>query len=293
MRFWSVLLTVPTDAGRFWFKENNGGERQEAAVVQALASFASDRVVVPLAVDVERGWLLSPDGGPTLQSLGEHDVPTWVRVVTEYAALQQICAGHEDHLLGAGLRDLRPEVAPDILRTLVDRLGGLPSTDRRHADRTLLDRVDAAMPWLCSAAAALADGPVPSTIEHSDLHPNNAFEPAADSRPLRFFDFGDAVWAHPFCSMLIPIRVLTDQWSCTQSDPRVQSVLDAYLSRWSPYGSVPELRALLDAALLVAPVHRADCWDRLLAHAADAVATDGEVLPTWLGGLLGPLERRR
>lgn len=61
VRFWSVLLTVPTDAGLFWFKENNIGESAEAAVIAMIATFAPENVVVPLAIDPGRGWLLSPD----------------------------------------------------------------------------------------------------------------------------------------------------------------------------------------------------------------------------------------
>ena len=50
-RFWSVVRCYPTTEGLVWFKENNPGHRFEAGLVAALAQFAPDDVIVPIAVD--------------------------------------------------------------------------------------------------------------------------------------------------------------------------------------------------------------------------------------------------
>ena len=47
--FWSTQLTVPTDRGLFWFKENNPDQAFEAGLVAELADIVPDRVVIPLA----------------------------------------------------------------------------------------------------------------------------------------------------------------------------------------------------------------------------------------------------
>src|SRR6478735_11020265 len=70
VRPWSTQLTVPTSGGLLWFKENHPGQAAEAAVIEQLARLTPDHVVTPVAVERSRGWLLSPDHGRTLLSLG-------------------------------------------------------------------------------------------------------------------------------------------------------------------------------------------------------------------------------
>jgi len=65
-RPWSTVWTVPTAAGTLWFKENCPAHRGEAAVHAAVAELAPAHVEAPVAVERERGWLLTRDGGPTL-----------------------------------------------------------------------------------------------------------------------------------------------------------------------------------------------------------------------------------
>ena len=50
IRFWSVQLTIPTDHGKLWFKENNPGQFQEASIIAALAfvKAGADLVTEPL-----------------------------------------------------------------------------------------------------------------------------------------------------------------------------------------------------------------------------------------------------
>lgn len=212
----------------------------------------------------------------------QHDAQQWIRIVTDYARLQQLSAAREQALLDAGLRNLHPAHVVDDLVELVGRLTSLPGHDARRVDEHLSGKVARLVPRLGSAARSLCDGDVPMSLEHNDLHPGNVFVPAADEEVLRLFDFGEAVWAPPFSSMYLPVRVLTADWSTTGADPRTHAVLDAYLGCWSGYGSPAALRALLHAALEVAAIHRVDSWDRLLAHASAAVTTDGYALPRWL-----------
>src|SRR5688572_26951707 len=66
IRFWAAVWCYPTDHGLFWFKENNPGQAFEAALVGAMAQALPQHVVAPLAIDAERGWLLTADQGLTL-----------------------------------------------------------------------------------------------------------------------------------------------------------------------------------------------------------------------------------
>src|SRR5262245_57305302 len=83
-RPWSFVVKVPTADGPVWFKENRGATRYEAALVHALARWAPGRVLEPIATDVERGWSLLPDGGPTLRDAGGD----WAAMLADHARFQ-------------------------------------------------------------------------------------------------------------------------------------------------------------------------------------------------------------
>src|SRR5437879_6225349 len=62
LRAWSITMRVETERGPVWFKANPPRSRFEAGLAEALSGWVPDRVLTPLAVDVERGWSLLPDG---------------------------------------------------------------------------------------------------------------------------------------------------------------------------------------------------------------------------------------
>lgn len=265
IRPWSTQLTVPTDRGRFWFKENSPALRFEAALVAAIARLAPGRVIVPVAVEPDRGWLLGPDGGPTVREAGATDEPTFRRILIEYADLQRGLADHRDDLLAAGLPALEPADTADHVDHQVAALSRLPADHPLHADDALRERAARHRPILIAAVERLAEVPIPATLQHNDLHQSNTFAAAA-GEPLHFFDFGDAVWSHPFCSLHLPTGALCREWSCTQSDPRIVRLVDAYLDRWTDLAPLTELRRLVAPATELARLHRYNSWHRLLAY---------------------------
>ena len=291
LRTWSTALTVPTDAGRFWFKVNCPGLAAEAAVVALLADLAPDHVVAPLGVDPDRGWMLTPDHGRTLREAGRNDEATWTRVVAEYADLQRRTVAHGPALRSAGL----PALEPQDVATYVDRqlamLAALPEGHPRYVDPAVLARVAAVLPRVEKLGAALAAGPVPLALDHNDLHDNNTFVPTGAETTLRFFDFGDALWAHPFGSMLIVLNVVTDPDGLDLDDAAVTRLLDAYLERWSDLAPLEELREQLDAALVLGRVNRYLSWDRSFAGApAEALGENAGSPRMWLELLAECLE---
>ena len=66
LRPWATVLRVPTRNGPLWFKACSADTAFEAALYELLARVVPDKVLVPLAVDVERAWILLPDGGTSL-----------------------------------------------------------------------------------------------------------------------------------------------------------------------------------------------------------------------------------
>jgi hypothetical protein len=291
LRPWSTALTLPTDAGRFWFKENCPGLSFEAAVVAALMEVAPEHVVAPLAVDPGRGWMLTPDHGQTLREAGRNDLATWVRVVGDYADLQRGTVTHGAALREAGLPVLEPQDAAGYVEGELVMLSSLPQGHPRHVDPVLLARVREVLPQLEKVGAVLADGPVPLALDHNDLHDNNTFVPAGTESTLRFFDFGDALWAHPFGSMLIVLNVVTDPDGLALDEAAVTGLLDAYLGRWTDLAPSAELHVLLDASLVLARVHRYLSWDRSFVGApAEALGEHAGSPAQWLRLLAECLE---
>lgn len=269
IRFWSVQLTVPTNYGKLWFKENNPGQFQEASIVAALAEIAPTHVVAPLAVEPTKGWMISADHGATLATLPTRDYALWARVVSDFAELQQQAAPHEKSLRAAGLQSMEPGIAGNFVSNQLLLHTGLPTEHPMHLNPEQADRVHASVPGIEEAAAQLNALGVPLSLEHNDLHPNNAFIPGASTDPLRFVDFGDSLWAHPFTSLFVPVSTMTETWQVRPDDSRIRRVIAAYLERWTAYAPLPQLWAALESALKLGRVNRYASWLRLLIHADD------------------------
>jgi Phosphotransferase enzyme family len=283
IRVWSTHLKIPTDQGALWFKENAQGQVFEAALVDVMARIAPDHVVVPTAVEPERGWLLSPDQGATFRSLGATNKALWCRLVAEFGDLQRRLAPHGDELARTGLPAMWPGDVPDYMRSEAHRTTGLSASDPEQMHAEMAARVADSYELLSRDADLLSNGPVPLSLEHNDLHHNNAFVPSGDQVKLRFFDFGDALWAHPFSSLLIPLNVMAEEWKADYDDPRLQRVVDAYLEVWSDLGTRRQLRALVPPAMRFGRIHRAESWRRLLVW-FDAAAREeyGHIPIEWL-----------
>jgi hypothetical protein len=292
IRFWSTQLIVPTDAGRLWFKENCPDQSFEARLVAALAELVPDHVVAPLAIEPDRGWLLTPDSGPTLRNLeAERDddsLDLWERLAADWADLQRRVIPDVDRLLAAGAPLSPPSDAPGLLAERIEEYAGLPPDDPGHLDPVDADRLRNALPTIAVWAEQVAAAGLPLSLDHNDLHSANAFAPRAGERQLRFFDFGDSVVGHPLSSLLIPLNVLAHQLSADDDDPRLRRVVDAYLEVWSDLADPVTLRAAVDPARQLARLHRSECWRRVLRSADRSEQAEwGDSATGWLTTLLG------
>jgi len=285
VRMWSTQLTVPTTAGLLWFKENHPGQAAEAAIIDELARMAPDHVVVPLAVERSRGWLLTPDHGATLATLDRTDEHQWCRVVSEFGDLQRRASGGADSLLAAGLVPLLPSMVADHVERHVERMRRLMPGSTVFVPPEVAEDVLRALPALRKTAERLeAAGPPLTSLEHNDLHQNNVFIPRPDETTLRFFDFGDAVWAHPFTTLSVPVGVLCREWDTQPDDPRIARVVDCYLDAWTDVAALAELREAARLARMLGSVHRFESWRRLLdGSPLDEHREEAENLHYWLG----------
>ena len=252
-RPWSTVHTAPTTGGPVWLKAPGPGTVFEVALYDLLAHVTPEWVLPPIAVDLDRGWVLLPDGGTTLGASGTDVVDGLADVLPRYAQLQRDLAPHAGDLLSFGVADMRPDVMPDRFDEAV------AAVTAQTGDP--LDEVRALRPVYTEWCARLAASPIPASIDHNDLHPWNVF---ADGDHVAFFDWGDAVVAHPFASMLVPAAVVRRHLGAGPDDPAVRRIRDAYLEVWSDLAPPRELVAELELACWVGKVARTLVWDRAL-----------------------------
>ena len=101
----------------------------EPALLDAFARLEVPGVLRPLAVDLERGWLLLPDGGRELRQERdrEREFELWELALATYARLQIAVSAHADELVAAGCPDAGSPVPGSCSRGWL-RPGGVRST---------------------------------------------------------------------------------------------------------------------------------------------------------------------
>jgi len=280
IRAWSAVWSAPTDAGTVWFKAAASGCAYEAALVEALARWVPDRVVAPLAVDTARGWLLSPDGGPTLRER-DLELAGWEAMLRAYAQLQRDLTAQADELRALGTPDQRTERMPEVLAGLLAgeevRAGLGP---QRH-ERLVVLRSRYAR-WCAELAA---DG-IPASLQHDDLSDANVF---GTGTGFRFFDWGDASVAHPFASLLVGLNVAKFRLGLAPGAPELARLRDVYLEAWTDGRDRSALRRSATLAMRVGKVGRALSWHRALSSAMVAVPPEyADAVTGWLEALEEP-----
>ena len=257
VRPWATVLRLPTTDGSVWLKATGPEVSFEVRLYELLVRVAPARVLEPLAIDAGRGWLLLPDGGPSLGDRGG-DIAAALPV---YGQLQRELAPHVDELLALGVADMRPAVMPARFEEALAAIGGD-------------DRVAALRPAVAEWCERLAASPVPASIDHNDLH---AFNILAGER---FYDWGDAVVAHPFATMLAL------EWVDTDAAGRAR-LRDAYLEPFADLAPRAELVETLALACRVARIARALTWQRAIrASGLEPVDEDWRSAPgEWLRSL--------
>jgi hypothetical protein len=263
-RAWSTVLRVPTAEGPVWVKEPCAGMAHEVGLHALLARVAPDAVAAPLAVDGRR--LLLPDTGPSVRDTGADPSAALTEALPRYARLQRAASDHLQAMHDLGVPDATPAALPARYAEAVATIGAGDG----HRDE------------VAGWAAELA-GTAPSTVDHQDLHVGNVLVDG------RFADWGDAVLAHPFASLLVALGSLRRTLEVAAEDPVITRPRDAYLEVFADLAPRDELRNLAETACRAAVIARALTWTRGPAadpRFADApretLAALGE--PDWLAG---------
>jgi hypothetical protein len=277
LRAWGTVLTAPTTRGPVWLKAPGPGTAFEVALYGLLAAVVPDRVLAPIAVDTARGWLLLPDGGPTLDDEAFDELAA---NLARYAQLQRDLSSHVDSLLESGVADMRPAAMPARFAEALALTSRYATDHGTRDDRAALAGIAEMEDEFGGWCARLAASPVPASLDHNDLHPGNIF-----ASGTRFYDWGDAVVAHPFASMLVALGYLHGRHGLAAHDPVVVRARDAYLEPFTDLAPRAELVADVELACRVGKAARTLTWDRALR--AQGYADAGEFGRAPLETLLG------
>jgi hypothetical protein len=282
-------MRVPTDGSPVWFKASGPGAAHEGPLLEVFRRRGVNQVLLPLAIHPDWPWLLFDDGGPTLRATrpdgtGDHDLNAWERILAEYAALQRSVEDEatRDEILAAGVPDGRPSRLPGELARLLEDDGawGMITDDERAATDAARRRLRGRLAAVDDAVAELEAAGIPASIQHDDLHGGNILVgPNGD----RFFDWGDAVVAHPFSTLTTTFNSIAHHTGRGLDDPVFERLRDVYTDAWTDRLAPPDLVRAVALARALGCVSKSLAWERNLAGLeTDQMDGNGDAVAGWL-----------
>jgi hypothetical protein len=227
-----------------WFKAGAAGTRQEPGLLVLLADRVPALVPELLAVDTERGWSLTHDGGPILRQVlaPAESWEAWEGVLRRYADAQTRLADDRDDVLATGVREGSAATVPRQARALLEDLAARPVAEGGLTAAEAA-RLAAVLPRLDSWCAELAASPVPDSVQHDDLHSANVCWTGSVAT-ARIIDWGDAVWGFPLTTMLGTMNSVAFHAGLYADGqpvlaPEVLRVRDAYLEPFTAQHRAP------------------------------------------------------
>jgi hypothetical protein len=237
-------------------------------LTRELAEKRADCVPDVIAIDPDRGWLLTRDAGPQLRELlaDSMDPQIWDELMPLYAGLQIELAPSVEQLVALGTPDDRPTG----LRTVFEELSA-----RWDLDPGLLELA----PEIEAYAERLGDT-VPLSVIHEEFNDNNIH--LGQQGPV-IIDWAEAAVGHPFAGLVVTMRGLADRWGYEPGGPELRRLRDLYLDPWTTFAPLPELVELFNVAYPLGMISRALAWDRILAPLDDSDRADFKhTVPAWL-----------
>lgn len=254
----SAILRVPTEQGTMYFKAVPPMFSHEPALTTALAAADPRRIAAPLAIDTQRGWMLTPAvSGHNLDD--QPEIELWEAALRSFAQLQIASIRHLGALRKAGVPerplDLLSEHVAPLLGDATAMLPGRPAGLTKVQLRTLAS-FTSSLRDMCSE---LTQYDLPLAIEHGDFW---AGQIIVGSDRFTFLDWSDSSIAHPFFSLLLFLIEIEDHF------PKVPDVRerlrDAYLAPWAAHMPYIQLERAFELAQPLAALHHALTYHRLV-----------------------------
>lgn len=298
VRPWSTVMTVPTDAGWYYFKANYPLSAFEARLTGALAARSPDCLPQILASDPDRGWMITRDAGTPLREIIH--APEDLRLLDPYlpmlAEVQMEWLNRETELLALGVPDNRVQTLPEAFDRLAGDRKTLMIDEAGRLDEEQYERVKACVPYYARLCQRLLESSIPQSIHYDDMQGSNVFlrgEGAAAR--VTFSDWGDSCVGHPFSSLLIFIRAMADlallPEESTQTPeglpPALARLRDVYLEPWQRFDNHANLVEIFNLAWRVGMVSRSLSWQKTVAALPEPYRQEYRyTVPAWLGEFL-------
>ena len=257
---------MPTASGDVWFKAALPGLDHDAGVTAVLARVRPDAVLAPLAVDLDRGWMILPDGGERLREVleREENPRRWLEIMPLYAGCRSRRRRSSASSLEAGLPDYRARA------------------ERRSSWRRSPSGSDAPAPPP-ERVRALGDElealGIEETAQHDDLHDGNVF--VRPDGGYAVFDWGDGCVSHPFCSLVVGLRGIAYRFELAENDPDLERIRDAYLEPWTDAGDRATLLRAVELSAVFGRLCRALSWLRALGDESPPAGESAESARYW------------
>lgn len=190
-------------------------------------------------------------------------------VVRQLAHLQCSLLGHLDATAHPDMLTLPPTAAGRRIRAVAREWHALPADHPLHAGPDLVRSAERAADVLDRRTAEIGTA-VPLGLEFNDVYPANiCADRSTGTLKLRFFDFGNSIWGHPFVTLhgfLDSVEEWTEQPLSRQDRG---ALYDDYLAVWRERldSAAEPLHNDLIATRVLIHVHRLLSWLRLVPYA--------------------------
>lgn len=261
---WAAVYRLEAEGRQVFFKACAPTQGHEPALVSYLARRHAACSLPVLAADLNRGWLLLPDGGDTLSHMQFGQMATftaWIEIFPLVASLQRAAETDIEQMAQIGV----PQKGLDDLLAVYSRLMDEPWRLRiDHPEG--LDAAEAGalkplLPRLERAFAGLAAVGLPESLVHEEPHDRHVFvRVEGDARRYAFYDWGDACIGQPLMWATLPLRDLAEDFPKALTPEVWNQLTAAYLNAWLDVAPFSVLQPALHVSMIAACLTRAQTW---------------------------------
>ena len=244
IRTWAIsaVFRIESDSARLYFKASPSYFGKEVPLTLHMADEFPDISPRVIASDSARGWMLMEDlGNDTLSTAPS--TAAWRETTRALARVQLSYAADPAPLDALGLERRAPRDAVQTLRTWISspESAKIRVWHDRFADA--LRRLAPNIGKLDAMRRRLDAIALPQTLDHGDLDSTNIF--VRNGAPV-LMDWSDAAISHPLFTSAMMRPVIRD--------PELR---DLYLSHWTPFAPLDDLREAFAISKTIAPLERA------------------------------------
>ncbi len=269
----SCVLRIKTPLRKLFFKAYYQKSAPESTVISMLSQNWPKHLPQVVSSDTTKRWLLMEDFGN--KSLESASIKKRGKALGLFAEIQRYFLQKVDLLIGMGCADMRSEVLFDRFEQLLNDDSALRPGVRGELNTSQIAELRAALPLIRAKFEQLENSEISKTLVHSDFRGGNI---ALNDLDIVFFDWSDAVIAHPFYSVnryfdFIPPPKGTSKllWRFDPSDHRRNQLLDAYLDKWTKFGSKEQVTKAFSISRQLNPVFLSVRWcNELPYHELDS-----------------------